>query len=207
MHDISYRAVAEKFGEPSSTIFDNLKSLINDFNELLGPIYIKLPQRAEEMRVLADKFSNISNLNGTILTVDGTHIPIDAPKYNSSQYINRKGWHSAVYQIVVDADYIVRDLFGGYPGSCHDSYVYHHSSFKEYVDSAVQTLFFIIGDSAYPSSDKLLTPFRGTLDTDQETYDNRLFMQRIRVECTIGRIKGRFKRFRSPKKMVKRLQQ
>jgi hypothetical protein len=43
----------------------------------------------------------------------------------------------------------------------------------------------------------LAVPFKGNIDQDQSSYNNRHYTQRMRVECTIGRLKGRFKRFTS----------
>ena len=38
--------------------------------------------------------------------VYGTHIPIQAPLENHSDYVNRKSYHSIVMQAVVDARYL-----------------------------------------------------------------------------------------------------
>ena len=95
--------------------------------------------------------------------------------------------------------YIIRDLFGGYPGSCHDAFVYSASSFKDYVNNEIPSPFVVIGDSD-PASEHLLIHFKGTLTRDQEIYNTKQSSQRMCVEGTIGRIKGRFKRFRSPSK-------
>lgn len=199
MYNISYRALSEKFGEHLANTFRNVTSLLSKFNRTMGYIFIKRPG-INELSTLAQKFLNISNIRGTILAIDGTHIPIEAPNYMDSKYINRKGWYSVSYQLVVDSDYIIRDVFGGLPGSCHDGYLYSMSSFKEYVDNEIPSPYFVIGDAAYPDSETLATPFKGTLSPDAELYNNRLSIQRMRVECTIGRLKGRFRRFMSRNK-------
>ncbi|KAI5150496.1 hypothetical protein ENBRE01_1532 [Enteropsectra breve] len=200
MYSISYRALGEKFGVTITKTFYHLRRIKTIFNRVIGPIYIKRPQGTDEYIELASKFSTNRGLIGTILAVDGTHIPIEAPKHHATQYINRKGWYSIVFQLVADADYIIRDIFGGFPGCCHDAYIYARSPFKNYVDTVIPSPYFVIGDSAYPSSDKLATPFRGILTLDQEIYTNQLSSQRMHIECTIGRIKGRFKRFMTSSK-------
>jgi hypothetical protein len=198
-YNISYRSVGEKFGIPSTTVFRHINYLLMKFNRIIGPIYIKRPL-ASEMPLLSAKFSAISDLRGSILAIDGTHIPIDAPADCPERYVNRKGWHSVVMQLVVDPDYVIRDVFGGYPGSCHDAFIYSASSFKDYVNNEISEPYTVIGDSAYPSSDHLTTPFKGILMQDQLIFNNKLSSQRMRIECTIGRLKGRFKRFRCPSK-------
>lgn len=165
----------------------------------MAKIFIKRPV-TQEMPLLASEFAAIRDIHGTILAIDGTHIPIEAPSDRPEQYINRKGWHSIVFQLVVDSKYIIRDVFGGYPGSSHDAFVYAASSFKYYVNEEIPFPFAVIGDAAYPASDHLLVPFKGVLTRDQEIYNTRQSSQRMRVEGTIGRLKGRFRRFRSPSK-------
>jgi hypothetical protein len=58
----------------------------------------------------------------------------------------------------------------------------------------------VFGNSAYPTEEHLLIPFRGALTQDQEIYNVRQSSQRICTEATIARLKGRF---RSPSKMGK----
>ena len=60
--------------------------------------------------------------------IDGTHIPIMAPKENHLVYVNRKGCHSIIMQAVVDSGYIFRDVVIGWPGSVHDARVLSNSS-------------------------------------------------------------------------------
>ena len=46
--------------------------------------------------------------------IDGTHIPISAPRGHLREYTNRKGWQSVVAQGVVDdrGRYAVIDSYG-----------------------------------------------------------------------------------------------
>ena len=59
--------------------------------------------------------------------MDGTHIPIMAPKENQIDYVNRKGYHSVVMQAVVDCNYLFRDTVIGWPGSLHDARILSNS--------------------------------------------------------------------------------
>ena len=60
--------------------------------------------------------------------IDGTHIPIIAPKENKIDYVNRKGYHSVVMQAVVDCNYLFRDIVIGWPGSVrHDARILSNS--------------------------------------------------------------------------------
>ena len=51
--------------------------------------------------------------------IDGTHIPIIAPKENHKDYVNRKGFHSIQMQAVVDSRYLFRDVVVGDVGVLH----------------------------------------------------------------------------------------
>ena len=194
MYNISYRALAEKFGVKTTTAYRTIQKMLKQFNSLLGPIYIRLPLPSE-FSSLASAFRMISSIDGTILAVDGTHIPIEAPKNMDGAYINRKGWYSINFQVAVDSNCIVRNIFGGFPGSCHDAHLYRLSSFKEYVDNVITAPFFAIGDATYLSSQTPKVPFKGLLTPEMERWNNRLSAQRMRVEMTFGRVKGKFKRF------------
>ena len=61
--------------------------------------------------------------------IDGTHIPIQAPLENRTDYINRKSYHSIVMQAcaLVDSKYLFRDVVVGWPGSVHDVRVLSNS--------------------------------------------------------------------------------
>ena len=45
--------------------------------------------------------------------IDGTHIPVEAPAENASDYYNRKGWHSVILQGTVDHEGLFTDIYTG----------------------------------------------------------------------------------------------
>lgn len=152
------------------------------------------------MLSLWEKFYGIQPFYGTILAIDGTHIPIEAPRQNPARYINRKGFHSISFQTTVDADYIIRDVYGGFPGCCHDAYLLNNSRILTWINESIPNGFFVIGDAAYPAGNHLVTPYKGNLTPEMEASNFKLSSQRMRVECTLGRLKGRFKRLMSSSK-------
>ena len=95
--------------------------------------------------------------------IDGTHIPIQTPLENHTDYVNRKSYHSILMQVVVDARYLFRDVVIGWPGSVHDARVLSNS---ELYNLGLQGKLFdpnvtervlgvdlnpvILGDPAYP---------------------------------------------------------
>ena len=47
--------------------------------------------------------------------IDGSHIPIVAPRDNPLDYYNRKGTHSIVLQALVDYEYKFMNIYVGWP--------------------------------------------------------------------------------------------
>ena len=63
--------------------------------------------------------------------IDGSHIPVQAPLLNHTDYFNRKGWYSMLIQAVVDHRYLFRNINVGWPGSVHDARVFVNSALYE----------------------------------------------------------------------------
>lgn len=196
---ITYRDAARLFGLPSTNAYRMINKVLKIFNEVLVYSFCKLPE-IEEMNQISELYLQKSSLEGTILAIDGTHVPIDAPKICPERYINRKGWHSVNFQCVVDANCVFRNIFGVFPGSCHDAYVFRRSSFRSYVEFNIPDPYYVIGDAAYPIMNHLKRPFKGNLTIEQAEYNYKLSAQRMTVERAFGYLKGRFKRFRYPNK-------
>ncbi|XP_067121154.1 uncharacterized protein [Centruroides vittatus] len=92
------------------------------------------------------------------------------------------------------------DCYVGEAGSVHDAYVFRRSALHERVDTGDG--FFscghILGDSAYPLSQHLLTPYRdnGNLNSVQKLYNNKLAKCRNIIERAFAHLVGRFMRLK-----------
>ena len=60
--------------------------------------------------------------------LDGSHIPIKAPKDDPNEYVNRKSFYSIVFQGVADANGKFLHVSTGYAGSIHDARVLRMSA-------------------------------------------------------------------------------
>lgn len=196
---ISYRDIADKFGEATTTTFRIIQKVVGIFTTKILPSVIKLPT-ADEFEALAQGFLRRNYLYGTVLAIDGTHIPIEAPTVCPERYVNRKGWHSVSIQVTVDNYGKFRNLFGVFLGACHNAFVYRRSNMYNYVNNNLPRPYFIIGDAAYPGSDGLHIPYKGDLTDEQKDYNYIHSSQRMIVEQSLGWLKGRFKKFRYPAK-------
>ena len=80
------------------------KKLKNDFLKVF-----KGEDLREVMRLCKEKWG----FPACAGAIDGTHISIQAPLENRTDYINRKSYHSTVMQALVDSKYLFRDVVIG----------------------------------------------------------------------------------------------
>ena len=66
-------------------------------------------------------FDNKSKLPNVVGAIDGSHVPIKAPKINHEDYFNRKHFYSFLVQGIVDASGLYLSVATGFPGSLHDA--------------------------------------------------------------------------------------
>ena len=104
------------------------------------------------MEYLREKFFELPPIYGTIRAIDGTHIPIEAPQKYPARYINRKGFHSISFQVTVDVHCVIRNVFGGYLGCCHDAHLFQNSFIHQWTETAIPEGYFVIADAAYPAN-------------------------------------------------------
>ena len=109
--------------------------------------HIKLPG-LNELESLSSGFLRYGNINGTILVIDATHIPIRRPKVNGTNYYFRKIFYSLNVLAPVDRNKKFRLLSNGY-GCNDDMSVYRNSGNIQNFVEGIPPGFFIVGDKAY----------------------------------------------------------
>jgi hypothetical protein len=93
--------------------------------------------------------------------IDTTDILIKQPLRHLAAYINRKYTTSVKIQGVCDSRKYFLDISAGWLGSMHDARIYGILSLSGAVnEKLVGTNFYILGDSAYPLSARLMKPCR-----------------------------------------------
>lgn len=85
--------------------------------------------------------------------IDGTHIVIDPPSTSKDDYIDRKGNTTICMQGICDENRKFINIFVGYPGSCHDSWVLKNSPIYEKLPSYCR------GNSDYKSLSNIILTF------------------------------------------------
>ena len=92
-------------------------------------------------------------------------------------------------QVVADSNLMLLDAYTGYPGSVHDARVLRASGlFQKLTQNPPAAQFHLLGDSAYPLTSFLLTPYRdnGHLSSFQHRYNKVHASTRVDVERVIG---------------------
>ncbi|XP_052258927.1 putative nuclease HARBI1 [Dreissena polymorpha] len=152
--------------------------------------YVRFPDR-EECKTLKSRFQSIAGFPNVIGLIDGTHVRIQRPKNHEADFINRKGYHSLNVQMVCDHSKKVRSLTAKWPGSTHDARIWRECHLRNQFEQGAHNGF-ILGDSGYPCTPYLMTPFRTPEAQNQEQFNLALCKTRVLVEQTFGIIKRRF---------------
>lgn len=85
------------------------------------------------------------------------------------------------------------NLFANFGGATHDSFIWNNSSIKTFMENLGEQAW-LIGDSGYPQSKILMTPFMNVAEgTPESRYNNAHIRARNIVERVIGIWKMRFR--------------
>ena len=118
--------IADRFGVCGATVLTVVRRVSNAVKEQLTKKQICWPVGGKIDEVVAG-FEAMKGVKGVIGAIDGSHIPIKAPKMHANSYINRKMFKSIILQAVCDDQMKFTDVFVGWPGSVHDSRVLKYS--------------------------------------------------------------------------------
>jgi len=97
--DADYRTTGHLFGISKASVCLIRKDVCHAIVKVLLPKYIKIPAGSALTDVMTGfEKRGFPHCGGTI---DGTHIPIEAPQDSPSDYHNRKGLHSVILQVML----------------------------------------------------------------------------------------------------------
>ena len=203
--NIEFRTLGHLFGINCGTACVVFHETIKAINTVLLPKYLKFPT-GQSLKNVVDGFRTRWGFPQCCGAIDGTHIPIIAPHEHHADYYNRKCHHSVIMQAVVNYNYRFINTDVGHVGKHHDTHVLWESSLylkagsgdllprrTEYIDNTEVPLF-LIGDPAYPLLPWLMKAYPGNnLIEKQKIFNHRLSRARMTVECSFGRLKGRWR--------------
>ena len=90
--------------------------------------FIKFPKTEAKTSQAIQKFQDISHFPQVVGALDGSHIPIKAPKVDPNEYINRKSFNGIVLRGIADTNGKFLHMSTGYAGSIHDARMIQMSS-------------------------------------------------------------------------------
>lgn len=200
------RKTANAFGLSRSCVSITVRRVCRAISMHLGPKYIKLPTTEEAVNDLVIHFFNRFGVPQCLRAVDGTHIEIQQPSTNSTDYINQKNHFSLNIQACCDYKNCFLDVVIKWPGSVHDARIFSNSNLnsllknrtipacpRTVVDGEDPIPVFLLGDPAYPLTSYLMKEYVNGGSTSQEQYYGyRLCSARNVIECSFGRLKARF---------------
>lgn len=192
----SYREVGNLFNLQKSSvgmIFHEICSLLASCRYDL----IKWPT-INEQETISQKTYAVYKFPNVIGYIDGCHIQIKAPANNPHDFYNRKEQHSVVLQGVCDDTLKFIDIYLGQTGRAHDARIFRESPLFDYLEDSTLPKFHILGDSAYPLKNHVMTPFRddGHLTEEQVRYNVMHARARSCIERAFGRLKNKFRRLK-----------
>ena len=110
------------------------------------------------MDKFADEFSAIHQIPYVVGVVDGSHIPIIAPRLHAADYYNRKGFHSILLQGVVSSKCLFWDFDIGWAGSMHNANLWARTDIGQFCEAGRLSPYVLVGDVAYPCRPWMLAP-------------------------------------------------
>jgi hypothetical protein len=157
--------------------------------------FIQWPSRTV-MKKYAEEFENLQQIPYVVGAVDGSHIPIVAPRLHAADYYNRKGFYSVLIQAIVSSKCLFWDFDIGWAGSMHDANLWARSDIGQYCEAGRLSPYALVGDAAYPCRPWMLAPFKGHKDgLSREEYHWNFAQSSTRmcVERAFGMLKGRWR--------------
>lgn len=166
--------------------------------ESLETQFIRWPS-AEERRVTARRIEENTGFPNCIGIIDGTHIHFaQRPTVDPECYWTRKHKYSLNATIVCDDQRRIIYYQSGWPGSVFDNTCYNKTALVKNPDRFFSDDEYIMGDSAYQLSKRMLCPYKVH---DLTTEDNQLFniyfsKLRVTIEHVMGLLKSRWSSLR-----------
>ena len=191
----SYRSMADRFGTSKGSFHASVKRVSSCLTSVM-PEVIKWPATQADFDDTSRDFSQKCQFQNVVGAIDGSHIPITAPKHHPHAYFNRKKFYSIVLLASCNSRMEFNYVWTGNPGSTHDATVLRTSDLFENSDTKIPAGSYILGDSAFPIMGWLITPFRdcGNLTQQQKLFNKVHSQCRQVIERTFGMLKCRFRR-------------
>ncbi|XP_036143092.1 putative nuclease HARBI1 [Monomorium pharaonis] len=183
----SFLISAGDFSGVSTTSAHYIVHRVSEAIARLRPLYIHFPNTEEEIRKEQRQFYNIARFPRVIGCIDCTHIRVQSFGGEDAElFRNRKGYFSINAQVTCNSNLQITDIVARWQGSVHDSTIFNNSRLKANFENGAYDNGFLLGDSAYPSKQYLLTLLITTQIAAERLYNE----SHIRTRNIIKRLFG-----------------
>lgn len=159
-----FRLTASAFGVSEGHVYKCTKRVIVALARIYKT-YIRWPNERERMQesIFNDEKAG---LIGAIGSVDGTDIVLaEKPcgEFNPETFFSRKKRYAIDLCAVVDSAHRIRYAYCGWPNSVHDARIWAATSIHNRPDQFFSDGEYLLGDSAYACTPRMITPFKRPL--------------------------------------------
>ncbi|CAF1345357.1 unnamed protein product [Didymodactylos carnosus] len=151
--------------------------------------FIPFPHTPDEIRDTIKEFEDNDGYPMCLGCVDGTHIDIQPPEGEETDYYNYKKFHSIVLLAVVDASLRFTYVNVGAPDRCNDAHLFNHSSLSTFLQ---QPLFSNIKTNIHQTPCYVRSQ-RPNMPHYQANFNYRLSRTGSAIERAFGQLKNRFR--------------
>lgn len=120
-----YHAVSDMHGIHKSTVCRAVNRVSRAINRTLFHKYVRWPSNCDHIQ---GGFSCVAGFPRVAGAVDGTLIPIQAPRFNENDFVDRHGNHSINSMVVCGPNHEFFYASARWPGSVHDNRVLRNST-------------------------------------------------------------------------------
>jgi hypothetical protein len=160
--------------------------------ETLKSQYVKWPDGPAKTRIKA-AFLEQYGLPDVIGVLDGSHFPLlEAPRKDPETYFTRKKRYAVHGQATCDDTGTITSFEIGWPGSVHDSKVFHASPLFLQRSRLFQGEEYLLADSGYALYPFVMTPYRCTESALHRQFNSIHSSARVRIEHCFGLLKMRW---------------
>lgn len=162
-------------------------------------VFCKMPRTGEELNSAATAFEEqFPHFPGCIGVIDGTHIPIWAPREWPSDYYCFKKFYSLNNVCLVNANMEFIFVRSGFPGCRSDVLNFEESELWQMIGDLENQGVYILADTGYPNRPYMVTAYKrgstgGGSAARRATWNAAVAAVRGLVERAFGLLKGKWR--------------
>ncbi|XP_037927296.1 putative nuclease HARBI1 [Teleopsis dalmanni] len=187
----NFRVLANRFKLSISSI-SRIIDRVTFFLSSLSSKTISWPTK--QKKIETSEFFSEMGFSKAIGCIDCARIAIDTPADRKHNFIDTEGQSTICVQGICDENKKFLDVFVGYPGSCRDKLVFQNSVIYKQLPTNCKN-FYLLGDSAYPCLENLITPYNDNerLTRIQKKFNIKHSYARMSIDNAFGMLKQRFR--------------